>query len=121
MRFIFAALLVLLLGLFPVSAKEPDAATAQEIEQLFTALRGSGCTFQRNGRWHDAAEAARHLERKRDYLARRGLVTSTESLIELAASKSSLSGRPYRVKCPGADAVESREWLMRKLGTIRAR
>lgn len=122
MRFAVAAVLVLLLGLAPVSAKEPASAAARhEIDRLFAALRASGCTFQRNGAWHDADEAARHLERKHDYLVRKGLATSAESLIELAATKSSLSGRPYRVKCPGAEAVESCLWLTRQLERIRAR
>lgn len=115
-------MLVFLLGATSATAEErPAVATAQEIDRLFDVLRGSGCEFQRNGRWHSAEQAAAHLQRKREYIANKGLLTDSESLIELAASKSSLSGKPYRVKCPGRPVVESRAWFMRKLAELRLR
>ncbi|GHA80835.1 DUF5329 domain-containing protein [Cognatilysobacter bugurensis] len=120
MRIALTALLIALFGLADASAQERSAAdTQREIGQLFETLRSSGCQFQRNGRWHDAAEAVTHLDRKRDYLVRKDLITNAESLIERAASESSLSGRPYLVKCPGAETVESRTWFMRHLSEIR--
>lgn len=113
-------MLVFLLGVTSASAgPRPAAETTQEIDRLFAVLRGSGCEFQRNGRWHSAEQAATHLQRKREYIAGKGLLTDTESLIELAASKSSLSGRPYRVKCPGSAVIESRAWFMQALAQLR--
>lgn len=116
------AMLVLLFGVADASAQAASTpAVNDEIDQLLSALGSSKCQFNRNGTWHSAEEATRHLSRKRDYLAKKGLVTTTESLIALAASKSSLSGTPYQVRCPGAPTVKSSVWLTRQLAELRAR
>lgn len=97
----------------------PPAPVQAEIDALLAALQSSGCEFQRNGRWHAAAEARAHLQKKRDYLEGRGAIGSAEDFIALAASESSMSGRPYRVRCAGAEAVDSRGWLLQRLQGIR--
>ena len=51
----------------------PNATTQREITGLLQALEHSGCRFQRNGSWHEAAEARSHLQRKYDYLLKRNL------------------------------------------------
>ena len=122
MRITSAVLLSLLLSLTEVSAQEsPPAVVQGEIDQLFAALDQSGCQFYRNGAWHDADQATSHLKRKHDYLAKRNLMPTAESLIERAASKSSLSGKPYLVKCPGNETVHSSVWFTEQLTRIRAR
>lgn len=100
-------------------AAPPPAPVQAEIDALLTALQASGCAFQRNGRWHAGAEARMHLQRKRDHLEDRGAIGSAEDFIALAASESSMSGRPYRVRCAGAEAVDSRGWLLQRLQGIR--
>ncbi|MCS3848317.1 hypothetical protein GGR70_003364 [Xanthomonas campestris] len=94
-------------------------ATTREINQLFAALKSSNCEFSRNGSWYSAPKASEHLQRKYDYLQKKGLVTSTESFIELAATKSSMSGKPYEVRCGGAAAVPSQSWFTGKLRALR--
>lgn len=102
------------------AAPTPPAIRA-EIDGLLARMAGSGCQFERNGSWHDAADARTHLLRKLDYIeGRRETLASAEQFIEVAATKSSFSGRPYRVKCGGADAVPSRDWLLRELKTLRS-
>ena len=100
----------------PTAAADPQA----EIDALIAALAGSGCEFQRNGSWHGAARAKAHLQRKYDWLRARGLAETPELFIERAASRSSLSGKPYRVRCGRDAAVESAMWFKRKLAEIRA-
>ncbi|GAB2483788.1 YfeK family protein [Comamonas humi] len=100
-------------------AQPPSPATAREIDQLFAALRQSGCEFSRNGAWYGAAKAAEHLQRKYDYLRERGLVPSTESFIERAATKSSVSGQPYQVRCGQAAPVASSDWFTGQLRELR--
>lgn len=95
--------------------------TTQEIRHLFSVLESSPCRFQRNGTWHRAAEASTHLRRKRDYLARKGLLTSTEAFIDLAASRSSLSGQAYRVQCGQDAAQSSADWFRAELAAYRHR
>ena len=58
----------------PTAAADPQA----EIDALIAALAGSGCEFQRNGSWHGAARAKAHLQRKYDWLRRRGLADTSE-------------------------------------------
>ncbi|AKJ29110.1 DUF5329 domain-containing protein [Caldimonas brevitalea] len=95
------------------------AATRSEIGALLNRLESSGCRFNRNGSWHAAAEAKQHLLRKLDYLEGKNAVTSTERFIELGASSSSSSGKPYLVQCGTAPAVESAKWLRTELNELR--
>lgn len=96
-------------------AAAPSPSTQAEVTHLLDYLTQSGCQFQRNGTWHAAAEARKHLQRKYDYLVKRGLVKQTEDFIRHGASESSLSGKPYQVKC-GSDAAQSSgPWLREEL------
>ena len=115
----FIASLLVVSGL--AFAEEPSAATSREIDQLFAALQSSGCEFSRNGSWYDAQKATEHLHRKYDYLLKKGLVTSTESFIERAATESSMSGKPYLVRCEGSPPLPSKQWFNDKLKELRAK
>jgi hypothetical protein len=97
----------------------PPAAKA-EVTALLDKLTASSCQFNRNGDWHSAAEAKSHLERKLSYLEDKNLVKTAEQFIELGAAKSSMSGKPYLVRCGGAAPVESKTWLTRELAAVRA-
>lgn len=118
--FLRGLLSLLLLGTvaMPVRAEPPPQAQ-REIEQLIQALGASGCQFQRNGKWYPAADAQAHLRRKYDYLRKRDLVATAEQFIERAGSQSSISGKPYQVRCPGQAAVSSADWLGMRLSAIR--
>lgn len=94
--------------------------TQQEIAHLFTYLRGSGCEFNRNGTWYGASEAASHLNQKYDYLLRKNLISSTEDFIQRSATESSMSGKPYLVRCGQAHPVESGPWFKAALAKYRS-
>jgi hypothetical protein len=111
-------LLVVTLALSQPAQATP-AVAEREITALIDGLRDAPCRFQRNGRWYDGARAAAHLRRKYDYVRGRGGVDSAEAFIELAASRSSLTGRPYRVRCGDADAMDSGDWFRARLGMLR--
>jgi hypothetical protein len=102
---------------FTALAAPAPATTRAEIDALLDKLESSGCQFNRNGTWHNAAEAKTHLLRKLEY---KDAVQSTEQFIALAASKSSSSGKPYSVKCGGAAPIVSQTWLNRELEALRA-
>ena len=80
----------------------------------------SGCHFNRNGTWYTAAEAKAHLLDKLEYVEKRVALKSTEQFIDLAASKSSMSGKPYQVKCGDTAPVESKRWLTEELKAMRS-
>jgi hypothetical protein len=117
MKLLFAAILWLATGM--VHAQAPDATARAEIDALFARLADSGCEFERNGSWHDAERAQKHLRRKYDYLLDRDLVPDAEAFIARAATESSWSGKPYRVRCGRAAPVASREWFLEELKRIR--
>jgi hypothetical protein len=56
---------------------------------------------------------------KLEYLVARGLITDSEDFIEKAATKSSVSGRPYKVRCPNQPEELSSVWLGSELRRIR--
>lgn len=114
---------VLLLGLLSVACGAAQAApptkAEREIEALIAGLGESGCEFERNGDWHDAGAAQAHLRSKYAWLRKRGLAKSAEQFIERGASASSLSGRHYRVRCPGKPVTESGIWFRAQLTRLR--
>jgi Family of unknown function (DUF5329) len=95
-------------------------AAKAEIEYLLSAIAGSDCRFYRNGAWYDAKAAAAHLRGKYETLAARGLIADTDDFIDRAATKSSLSGRDYAIKCEGVAEMSSRQWLTGLLVSYRA-
>ena len=112
---------VLMLGflLVPVARAEPPTNVQIEVNFLLGYLEGSGCEFYRNGTWHDSKAAQAHLRDKYKYLAARNLFNTTEDFIEMAATKSSFSGQPYKVRCNGGATVTSNQWLRDELARFR--
>ena len=101
-------------------AADPPPVVQSEVAHLFDYVENSGCQFYRNGSWHDAHQARAHLERKYWYLCEKGQVSSTEDVIERAASVSSFSGKPYQIKCGDAGPVLSGDWLKAELKRYRS-
>ncbi len=103
-----------------VASAAPTPKAQREIDGLIAALGDSGCEFERNGSWHDAKKARAHLQKKYDYLRKRGMADSAELFIERGASKSSTSGKPYRVRCPGKAVDTAAHWFELRLRALRA-
>ncbi|MFC4930221.1 YfeK family protein [Massilia sp. GCM10023247] len=116
-----AAAILLAVALHGSAGAAPDPRAQAEIAHLLDYVTRPGCQFQRNGSWHDGAEAKRHLQRKYDYLLKRDLVTNAESFIARAASESSMSGRDYLVRCGEGEPVASAAYLTGELARFRAR
>ncbi|WP_312519011.1 DUF5329 domain-containing protein [Massilia sp.] len=97
----------------------PTPAAQAEIAHLVGYLKASGCSFHRNGSWYEAGKAAQHLDRKYEYLVKRDLVATSEDFIARAASESSISGKPYQVRCGNQAPVASAAWLKTELAKYR--
>ena len=93
--------------------------TKKEIWHLFEYLEKSSCEFNRNGSWYKPDEAVQHIQKKYRYLIKRGLIKSTEQFIERAASRSSISGKPYMVKCDRDEPIETSIWFTEELKGLR--
>jgi hypothetical protein len=115
----FAAVLASLAALCCSSVLAGPSPARPEIDALLQRLQSSGCSFNRNGSWYEARDARAHLVKKLEYLEDRNLVQTTEQFIDRAATGSSLSGKPYLVRCGSAEPVESRTWLTQQLKALR--
>jgi hypothetical protein len=89
---------------------------AKKIEALLTRLEASDAIFIRNGGEHTGKEAAEHLRGKLESASER--VKTAADFIEHLASKSSLSGKAYRVKLSDGGLVEAREWFEGQLRAV---
>ena len=115
-----ASMAIALIWIGAAHAAQPAPAAKAEIEYLLSAVASSDCRFYRNGTWYDAKSAAAHLRGKYETLAARGLIGDTDDFIDRAATKSSLSGRDYAIKCEGIAEMSSRQWLTDLLVAYRA-
>ena len=111
--------LTLGLSLMPAAHATPPETAQAEIDYLLTYIEASGCKFYRNGTWYDAKRAQAHLRDKYEYLAGKDRIYTAEDFIEKAATKSSLSGWPYQVRCGGIEAVPTNAWLREVLARHR--
>ena len=107
------AVLGLLLGLsfLPVAQASPPDSAQVEINYLLGFIEVSGCQFYRNGSWYDSKKAQAHLRNKYEALASRNLIKTAEDFIDLGASESSMSGRPYEIRCGECKSVTTGPWL----------
>ena len=94
------------------------AVTTEEISSLLLFIEQSKCTFIRNGKQYDALKAREHIEKKYAYYKER--ITSAEDFILYSATKSSITGEPYRVICNGVNMITS-DWLKAELAQLRTR
>ena len=112
----FVICLVAAVNLAPLSLRAETMD--DEIDYLLETVAASDCTFIRNGKEHNSADASDHLATKR----RRGkrYFNTTEEFIENLASKSSWSGRPYQIRCGDDEAVLAGVWFTALIDERRA-
>jgi hypothetical protein len=95
-------------------------AELRKIDALLDSVKASEVTFIRNGNEYTAKEAHDHL-RKKLKSARNSWFAPPEEewtarmFIEKIASRSSISGRPYRVRFKDGKVIEARAWLTEML------
>ena len=112
--FLSAALMVAVLNINSATAY---ADAADDIQYLLSFIDQSECVFIRNGTEYDARDARKHIERKYRHLESR--LNSANEFIEHAASKSSFSGKAYKVKC-GDLHLTTEQWLLTALKDYRS-
>jgi hypothetical protein len=110
------ALLVLQLPLMLAFFAFAGESMEVEIDYLIAQVADSDCTFIRNGREHDAEAASEHLKMKRERGKRH--YDTTEEFVERIASKSSWSGKEYRIRC-GETTSTAKQWFGVKLAEYR--
>lgn len=115
--FAWASLVLLALPAAGGAATPADAPA--EIGFLLGYIESSGCEFYRNGSTYDAVHAAAHLRDKYVALGVTGKAVTAEIFIDRIASRSSLSGRNYEVRCAGQERMWTAPWLRDALARFR--
>jgi hypothetical protein len=118
-RFWRAALLTLLLGVSVLVAQAtPSAAEERLIDSLIQRVsKMDAMVFMRNGNEYNAADAAKHMQAKYDYF-KKELVTA-EDFIDRCASRSEMTGQPYKVKLTNGAVRDANEFLNSELRALR--
>jgi len=110
--------LCLVLSMLAFNSSHASVNKETEIYHLLSYLESSQCTFIRNGSSHNAVDAKAHIEKKYNYLKSR--INTTEGFIKHTATKSSISGRQYKVICDGKDYLVG-QWLSEELRQYRSK
>ena len=117
-QFCIAMALILFVVLVVSQRAESEEIVNREINHLLQYVENAGCTFIRNGKAYNGAEARAHIQKKYDYFKDR--IKTTEDFITHAATKSTMSGKPYMVRCSGRE-ISCAEWLNVELERFRSR
>lgn len=89
-----------------------------EISHLLDFVAKTECQYERNGTRYNGKKAAQHIQNKYDYF--KDEINTTEIFIELSATKSTMSGKFYKIICNGALPVKSKDWLLQELKLYRS-
>jgi hypothetical protein len=117
---LFAAGLALLLSLLLAAGPAASAPTGQvdaTIQHLIDHVAGSELTFVRNASEYTPGEAAAHMQKK--YRHFRDDIESPEDFIELCATRSLMSGKPYLVIDRQGNTQGTGDWLRAELAAYQ--
>lgn len=110
------AILLFPMWLWTTATFASDSQLQTEIRYLINKVENSHCQFIRNGDTHSGIDAAEHMLNKYDYFEDE--IHTAEDFIRQAASKSTITGKPYEVKCANSH-LTSQQWLLRQLEAFR--
>ena len=98
-------------------ASQVLADASNEIDHLLDFVRRSDVVFIRNGQEHTPAEAADHLQKKREHF--RKDIKSAEDFVATSATKSIVSGELYMIRTKDGQTQECAKWLLEELKQFR--
>jgi hypothetical protein len=93
------------------------ADTQQEINHLLEFVTNTSCQYERNGSVYDGVRAEQHIKRKYEYF--KDKIKSAEDFIKYSATKSTMSGKQYKIHCENIATQNSSDWLLDELKKYR--
>ena len=105
-----------MISLFGLNTSYAYADKEAEIQHLLNYVENSQCLFIRNGSTHKSADAKAHIMKKYNYYKSR--IDNAEEFIEYSATKSTMSGKKYKVRCDGKEYLTA-QWLNDELNNYR--
>ncbi|MGD8447116.1 MAG: DUF5329 domain-containing protein [Desulfobacterales bacterium] len=109
-------LIILMTFLMPGMVVADSDNTDREIQHLMAYIAGAECRFIRNGKEYSPEAARNHIQKKYEYALNR--IKMTEDFIQGIASRSSISGTPYKVRC-NDQIMLCADWLGAELQRFR--
>ena len=104
----------------------PGAMAARQTEDLdstvrhlITYVKESDVTFERNASRYTGAEAAQHINKKYQHF--KDDIDTPEKFIELCATGSLVTGKPYFIVTEQGEQLPSSKWLNTELAVYRLR
>ena len=114
-----ALLLCFLSSAAPIGSASNAEALEDTVDYLVEFVRTSDVVFIRNEKEHTPEDAASHMLKKYKYAKRK--VKTPEDFIEYCATRSTMSGKPYRVRLGDGSTITSAAWLLTELEEYRKR
>lgn len=93
------------------------ADTQQEINHLLAFVASTTCQYERNGSVYDGTRAEQHIKKKYAYF--KDKINSAEDFIKYSATKSTMSGKLYKIHCGNMATQNSSDWLLDELKKYR--
>jgi hypothetical protein len=93
------------------------ADTQKEIEHLLKFVANTSCKYERNGTLHAGTKAKNHIQKKYNYFLDK--VNTAEDFIKYSATKSTMSGKIYKIHCTNMPVQNSADWLLDELKKFR--
>ena len=110
-------LLKILLILSPLFSLNAFATPQDEISHLLQFVADTDCKYERNGTMHNGEEAYEHIKNKYEYYS--DDIKSAEDFIKYSATKSTMSGKHYKIYCGNSAPIKSQAWLLKELSAYR--
>jgi hypothetical protein len=89
----------------------------QTIQYLIARVARSDLTFIRNSEHHTGQQASEHMQKKYEHF--RSEIKTPEDFIDLCASRSLLTGKPYLVINEQGETIRTSDWLVAALREYR--
>lgn len=116
--FLLATILLIMLVPRAMAGQQAEDLDAT-INYLISYVRDSDVTFERNTTRYNGNEAAQHINRKYQHF--KDGIDTPEKFIELCASGSLMTGKPYFIITGQGEQLPSSEWLHTILAVYRLR
>ncbi len=91
--------------------------SGDEINHLLNYVGETKCDFIRNGIYYKSDKTVSHINKKYAYFKNK--INTAEEFIELSATKSTISNKPYLIECEGQPQQTSKQWLLDELMRYR--
>ena len=111
---------ILLIGVAPrAMAGQQTENIEATVQYLISYVKEADVIFQRNSTRYTGNEAAEHINRKYQHF--KDDIDTPEKFIELCASGSMMTGRPYLIITKQGEQLPASEWLNTELAIYRLR